>query len=250
VTVELLRPLHEIERSIVAIGSHDMTLDLLADSLRRRAGLTLSSAHVGSLGGLLALQRDEAHLAGSHLLDEATGEYNVGEIRRLLTSQGIPVILLGFVDRVQGLIVPKGNPKGIAGFEDLLRDDVVFVNRQRGAGTRVLLDYALKTRNLNPRRINGYARQEYTHLAVAAAVKSGAADCGLGILAAARALDLDFVPLAHERYDLVIPRRYYVDDLLVPLLALIRDPQAEFRSAVQALGGYDTTNMGEVLAEL
>jgi len=251
VEVELLRPLSSIKRTIVAIGSHDMTLDVLADQLRRRRrDLTLSSAHVGSLGGLLALQRGEAHLAGSHLLDEETGDYNVSYIRQLLTAQGVHVVLLGFVDREQGLIVPKGNPKNIQAFDDLLREDVVFVNRQRGAGTRVLLDYALKQRGLNQRRIAGYERQEYTHLAVAATVKSGAADTGLGILAAARALDLDFVPLFHERYDLVIPVEYYESDLLAPLLRIMREPDSAFRQAVQGMGGYGTDNMGKVLAEL
>ena len=202
------------------------------------------------MGGLLALQRGEAHLAGSHLLDEETGEYNLGSIRRLLTDHGIPVVLLGFVGRVQGLILPKGNPKAIQNVEDLLRKDVIFVNRQRGAGTRVLLDYVLKQRGLDPRQINGYERQEYTHLAVAAAVKSGAADCGLGILAAARALDLDFVPLFHERYDLVIPKVHYESALLQPLLTLLREQDSPFRRAVQELGGYETGRMGEVLAEL
>ncbi len=251
VQVELLRPLSGIRRTIVAIGSHDMTLDVLADQLRREhPQLTLSSAHVGSLGGLLALQRGEAHLAGSHLLDEESGEYNVDAVRRLLTPHGVHVVLLGFVGREQGLIVPKGNPKAIHAFEDLLREDVVFVNRQRGAGTRVLLDYALKQRNLDARAITGYERQEYTHLAVAAAVKSGAADCGLGILAAARALELDFVSLFHERYDLVIPVEYYEGELLAPLLEIIRRPDAAFRQMVQAMGGYDTAHMGEVLAEL
>jgi putative molybdopterin biosynthesis protein len=251
VQVELLRPLGDIRRNIVIIGSHDMTLDLLADQLRRQQpDMTLSSAHVGSLGGLLALQRGEAHLAGSHLLDEATGDYNLGTIQRLLTAHGIPVVLLGFVEREQGLILPKGNPKAIMQVEDLLRNDVTFVNRQRGAGTRVLLDYVLGQRGLDPAQINGYARQEYTHLAVAAAVKSGAADCGLGILAAARSLDLDFVPLMHERYDLVIPQQYYADALLAPLLTILRDPTSPFRRAVQELGGYATPRMGEVLAEL
>jgi len=255
VTVELLRPTRRIDRTIMVIGSHDMTLDLLADQLQRRAqgasaDVSLSSAHVGSLGGLLALQRREAHLAGSHLLDEATGEYNVADIRRLLMPHDIRVVLLGFVNREQGLIVPKGNPKAIHDLDDLPRDDVVFINRQRGAGTRVLLDYMLKRRGLDPRTITGYARQEYTHLAVAAAVKSGAADCGLGILAAARALDLDFIPLFHERYDLVIPREHYEGDLLAPLLALLAEPESEFRRDVQGMGGYDTAQMGRVLAEL
>jgi putative molybdopterin biosynthesis protein len=251
VTVELLRPAASVEHTIVVIGSHDMTLDLLADQLQQRTHETsLSSAHVGSVGGLLALQRREAHLAGSHLLDEETGEYNVSYIQRLLTPHGIRVVLLGYANREQGLIVPKGNPKRLADLPDLLREDVVFVNRQRGAGTRVLLDYVLKQRGLNPRAITGYDRQEYTHLAVAAAVKSGAADCGLGILAAARALDLDFVPLFHERYDLVIPREHYESELLAPLLALLAEPDSVFRRTVQTLGGYDISAMGQVLAEL
>ncbi|MEZ4735490.1 MAG: molybdopterin biosynthesis protein [Caldilineaceae bacterium] len=251
VTVELLCAPSKIAQTVVAIGSHDMTLDLLADHLRRaypQAGL--SSAHVGSLSGLLALQRGEAHLAGSHLLDEETGEYNIGYIQRLLTPHGVRVVLLGFVHRVQGLIVPKGNPKGVTTIDDLLRPDVVFVNRQRGAGTRVLLDYELKQRQLNPRQIQGYERQEYTHLAVAATVKSGAADCGLGIMAAARALDLDFIPFTNERYDLVIPTEHYESSLLQPLLTLIREQNSAFRQAVTALGGYATGEMGQVLAEL
>ncbi|MCL4833709.1 MAG: molybdopterin biosynthesis protein [Caldilineaceae bacterium] len=251
VRVELMRPLSSIDSTIVAIGSHDLTLDLLADRLRQgQPRRSLSSAHVGSLSGLLALQRGEAHLAGSHLLDEASGEYNTDTIRRLLTSNGVRVVLLGFVNRQQGLILPKGNPKAIAALDDLLRDDIAFVNRQRGAGTRVLLDYALAQRGINPRQINGYARQEYTHLAVAAAVKSGAADVGLGILAAARALELDFIPLFDERYDLVIPVEHYASELLAPLLALIRSREAGFAQAVEALGGYGTAQMGEVLAEL
>ena len=251
VRVELMRPLSSIDTTIVAIGSHDLTLDLLADRLRQgQPRRSLSSAHVGSLSGLLALQRGEAHLAGSHLLDEASGEYNTGYIRRLLTPHGVRVVLLGFVNRAQGLMVPKGNPKAIHALEDLLREDVAFVNRQRGAGTRVLLDYALAQRGLNPRQINGYTRQEYTHLAVAAAVKSGAADVGLGILAAARALELDFVPLFDERYDLVIPVEHYESELLAPLLAMIRGRDAQFIAAVEVLGGYGADQMGEVLAEL
>lgn len=252
VTVELLCAPSKIDQTIVAIGSHDMTLDLLADHLRRaHPQIGLSSAHVGSLSGLLALQRGEAHLAGSHLLDEETGEYNIGYIQRLLTPHGVRVVVLGFVNRVQGLIVPKGNPKGVTMLDDLLRPDVVFVNRQRGAGTRVLIDYELKRRQLNPRQIQGYERQEYTHLAVAAAVKSGAADCGLGIMAAARALDLAFIPLLTERYDLIIPVEQYESSLLQPLLTLIRaDTAHSFRQAVTALGGYETTQMGQVIAEL
>ena len=151
-------------------------------------------------------------------------------------------------NRTQGLIVPPGNPKGIHDLEDLPRPDLVFVNRQRGAGTRVLLDYHLKLRQIDARRIGGYDRQEYTHLAVAAAVASGAADCGLGILAAARALGMDFLPLFDERYDLVIPLEYYESALLQPLLDLVRDPQ--FARSVEALGGYGVAQMGQELARL
>lgn len=251
VRVELLRSPRTVDNTIVAIGSHDMTLDLLADLLQRQEpALRLSSAHVGSMGGLLALQRDEAHLAGSHLLDEATGEYNLGYIERMLVAQGVHVVLLGFVDRVQGLMVPRSNPKRLHALADLVREDVVFINRQRGAGTRVLLDYMLKQQQLDPRRIRGYERQEYTHLSVAAAVKSGAADCGLGILAAARALDLDFVPLFDERYDLVVPVQHYNSPRLAPLLSLIADRASGFAAAVEALGGYGTARMGEVIGEL
>jgi putative molybdopterin biosynthesis protein len=251
VTVELLCEPRKVRNTILAIGSHDMTLDLLADLLHRRhPELTLSSAHVGSLSGLLALQRGEAHLAGSHLLDEETGGYNVGSLQKLLAPHDVHSVLIGFVHRVQGLIIPLGNPKCIHGLDDLLRSDVVFVNRQRGAGTRVLLDYQLKQRGLNARQIQGYDRQEYTHLAVAAAVASGAADCGLGILAAARALKQDFVPLFNERYDLVIPMPHYESALLAPLLEIIRNPQIGFIRMVEALGGYETGQMGQVLAEV
>jgi putative molybdopterin biosynthesis protein len=247
VSVTLLRGPESLRRTLVAIGSHDMTLDVLADLLGRRyPGCALSSANVGSLGGLLALSRGEAHLAGSHLLDEATGEYNIAYIRRLLP--GVPVVVLGFVQREQGLIVARGNPKQIARLADLARGDVTFINRQRGAGTRVLLDYRLRQAGMDPRAIQGYDRQEFTHLAVAAAVASGAADCGMGILAAARALGLDFVPLDLERYDLVIPARFYGDDLLAPLLEIIRSP--EFAAQVGALGGYRMPEIGRVLAEV
>lgn len=256
VRIDLLVERRKLENTIVAIGSHDMTLDLLANLLRARTpNLWLSSAHVGSLSGLLALQRGEAHLAGSHLLNEEDsneddGDYNTAAIRQLLTPHGVSVVLLGFVNRTQGLMVPKGNPKHIHALTDLVRADVTFVNRQRGAGTRVLLDHHLKALNINPRQITGYERQEYTHLAVAAAVASAAADCGLGIMAAARTLHLDFIPLFPERYDLVIPVQHYESALLQPLLDLVRDQNSPFRAQVEALGGYETTQMGRVLAQI
>ena len=247
VDVDLLRHQREIDDTIVAIGSHDLTLDLLSSEIRRaNPGITLSSSNVGSLGGLLALRRGEAHLAGSHLLDEETGEYNVSHIRQVLA--GREVVLVNLVHRVQGLMVAPGNPTGVQGLRDLLRDDVSFVNRQRGSGTRVLLDYELRRSGLSPDGIEGYRREEFTHTAVAAAVASGTADAGLGILAAARALGLEFVPLLKERYDLVIPREHYESPLLRPLLETVRGDR--FRSGVEALGGYDTSEMGLGMAAL
>jgi putative molybdopterin biosynthesis protein len=231
---------------VVAIGSHDLALDLLSNALARRTpGASLASANVGSLGGLLALARGEAHLAGSHLLDEHTGEYNVSYIERHLGGRS--VVLMHLAGRVQGLIVPSDNPKGISQLTDLARQDVLFVNRQRGSGTRVLLDYKLREVGLSAERVRGYDREEYTHLAVAADVASGAADVGLGILAAARALGLAFVPLFNEQYQLVIPREFYDSLLLAPLFEIIRGP--EFRAEVAALGGYDVGDMGRVVWE-
>jgi putative molybdopterin biosynthesis protein len=208
--------------------------------------MSLSSSNVGSIGGLIALQRGEAHVAGSHLLDEETGEYNRSSVRHHLP--GRRVMIVNLVHRDQGLIVAPGNPKRIRSLEDLLRPDIRYVNRQRGAGTRVLLDYELKRIGADPRQVAGYEREEYTHLGVAAAVMSGTADVGLGILAAARALKMEFVPLLKERYDLIIPREHYESDLLAPLLEVIRS--TSFRQEVEALGGYDGSDMGRVLHEL
>jgi putative molybdopterin biosynthesis protein len=242
VRVRLYRSPAEIERTIFAIGSHDMTLDLLAQELsaRRRR---LVSANAGSLGGLVALRRGEAHIAGSHLLDPATGEYNLAAIREYLPDE--KVTLVEWVGRSQGLLVRRGNPLHVHDLHDLARPEVAFINRQRGAGTRVLLDYHLGLLGIDPAQVKGYAQEEYTHLAVAAAVASGRADCGLGVMAAARALDLDFIPLYNERYQLVIPTRFYESGLLQPLLDLMQSPN--FHHLVQSLPGYDVDKMGQIV---
>ena len=205
VDVRLLRGVGEIERTIVATGSHDLVLDLAASELRARdPRIALASSNVGSLGGLTALRDGLCHLAGSHLLDPDTGEYTLPWIERLLPDRDVAVVRL--THRDQGLIVAPGNPLGLAGIEDLVRPGLRYVNRQRGAGTRVLLDHELATRGIEPDAVEGYAREEHTHLAVAAAVAAGRADCGLGVMAAARAFELDFVPVAKEPYDLVLDR--------------------------------------------
>lgn len=244
VQVRLYRERADLDRTIFCIGSHDVILDLLAQFLSER-DRRFVSANVGSQGGLVALRRGEAHLAGSHLLDPATGEYNLSAIQQYLPDT--PVRLMALVEREQGLMTPRGNPKGIKGLRGLTRPEVRFVNRQRGAGTRVLLDYQLSIMGIPASDIRGYNQVEYTHLGVAAAVASGRADCGLGIPAAAQALDLDFVPLFHERYDLVIPAAFAQGDLLAPLFDVIRG--AEFRQMVMSLPGYDVRRMGEILLE-
>lgn len=243
VDVELLRDPGEVDQTIVVIGSHDLALDLLASHLRRfdpRARLV--SANVGSLGGLHALRRGDAHLAGSHLLDEATGDYNRSFVDRLLPDT--EVVLVNLVYRDQGLIVAPGNPARLASLDDLVRPGVRFVNRQKGAGTRVLLDYEMQQRGIRGDQIDGYEREEFTHMAVAAAVLSGSATAGLGIRAAAQALGLDFVPLFKERYDLAVPRRHWDGPLLAPLRQTLAS--AEYREAVEALGGYDVSEMGQL----
>jgi len=244
VTVHLYRAPEEIDRTIVAIGSHDLCLDLLSQFIAEKSAMRLASANVGSLGGLIALGRGEAHLAGTHLLDPDSGEYNVSYIKHYLPDT--PIVLMTFVYRDQGLIVPKGNPKKIRTLADLER--VSFVNRQRGAGTRVLLDFEIGKIGLSPELIRGYAREEYTHLAVAAAVASGVADCGLGIHSAASALDLDFLPLFKERYDLAIPKQFFELELMRPLLETIND--SGFRDSVKKLAGYDIREMGNIAAQL
>ena len=245
VEVRLYRQPHELERTIFAIGSHDVILDLLAQFLSAHER-RLASAHVGSLGGLVALRRGEAHLAGSHLLDPETGEYNLAYIRRYLP--GVPVRVVQLVERQQGLMVLPGNPKGIRSLEDLARPDVTFVNRQRGAGTRVLLDYHLQRLGIDASQVRGYDQEEFTHLSVAAAVATGRADCGLGIPAAAQALGLDFVPLFWERYDLVVPREHAESKLLQPLWNVLT--QDAFRQAVMRLPGYNVDGMGRLIAEV
>jgi len=245
VKVRLYTQPAELERTIFAIGSHDMTLDLMAQYLAP-LGRRLTSANVGSLGGLVALKRGQAHMAGSHLLDPETGQYNIAYIRRYLPGQKINIVAL--VDRQQGLMVPKGNPKGVRSLDDLARDDIHFVNRQRGAGTRELLDYQLAQLGIAPERISGYTQEEYTHLAVAVAVASRRADCGLGIAAAAQALELDFVPLFEEHYELVIPQQFYQSQLMAPLFEILNAPT--FQRDVERLPGYDTGRMGSLIAEI
>lgn len=244
VPVNRLRPLSAIYNNIVSVGSHDNSLDVMADLLREKSGqTTLSSSHVGSMGGLMAIKKGLCHMAGTHLLDTADGSYNISYIKRYVPEKALHLIHL--VDREQGLIVKPGNPKGIRDISDLGSPDIRFVNRQGGSGTRILLDYRLKQLQISPDDIAGYASEEYTHMAVAVAVLSDAADVGLGIHAAAKALGLDFIPVVTESYDLIIPDEF----LETPYIRLLREimVSAEFKSRVAGLGGYHLENAGQII---
>lgn len=244
VTAELLRPLSSINNTIVVVGSHDNTLDFLADQIRTgHSSLTLSSSHVGSMGGLMAVKKGVCHLAGSHLLDTMDGSYNISYIKKYLP--GIGVKLVNLVLRDQGLIIPPGNPKSIKGVEDLDRDDITFINRQAGSGTRILLDYRLKQLDIDPGAISGYENEEFTHMSVAVAVLSGSVDVSLGIYAAAKALNLDFIPIVTEQYDLVIPEEHFETENIQILLKTINT--GAFKKRVEALGGYSTEKIGMII---
>lgn len=243
VEVELLRPAEEIAHTILFTGSNDLTIGVLDDQVRAQyPGLRISASNIGSLGGLIALKRGEAHIVGSHLLDPATGVYNLADLKKQqLRSK---VVLMNLVVREQGLIVPKGNPKKIRGIKDLARADVTFINRQPGAGTRVLLDYTLAKLKLKPQQVRGYEREEVTHMAVAVAVASGLADTGLGIKSAAKALGLDFVPVEREDYDLVFLKDFFSSEMGQKLVSVIRSQ--EFKHAVARLDGYATAKTGTI----
>jgi len=244
VAAELLRPLSSIHNTIVVVGSHDNTLDVLANQIRGgQKHLTLSSSHVGSMGGLMAIKKGGCHLAGSHLLDTQDGSYNISYVKKYLPD--IRVKLVNLVLRDQGLILPPGNPKAIQGIEDLGRKDITFLNRQAGSGTRILLDYRLKQLGIDPSDVKGYENEEFTHMSVAVAVLSGAVDVALGIYAAARALNLDFIPVVTEQYDLIIPEIYFETENIRILLETINS--SEFKKQVEALGGYHTEKTGQVI---
>ncbi len=243
VDVELLRPRAEIEGNVIAVGSHDLLMELLADLLRGRpGGFTLSSTHIGSLGGLRALRDGGCHLAPSHLLDPSDGSYNRSALARY--CKGLQVRQLHLAQREQGLMVPPGNPAGLTGLPDLRREGLRFVNRQGGSGTRVLLDHELGRLGLDPAHIAGYGVEETTHMGVAVAVASGAADVGLGVRSAARALGVDFVPVTTEDYDLLIPEAFWEHPGIVALREVIGS--AEFQAEMHRLGGYDGARTGHV----
>lgn len=246
VKAELLEDLNRIKNNIIVTGSHDLVLDILRNELQEEfSDFNLVSFNVGSMGGLLALKQKRTHLATAHLLDPESGEYNFSYIKKMLPQRELIVVNLTY--REQGIMVKRGNPKNIKGIDDLVKKDVKFINRQKGSGTRVLLDYLLKKKGINPLDIKGYSKEEYTHLMVASAVAEGSVDVGLGILSAAKTFHLDFVPVAKERYDIIIPKEYHSSLKIQKLLIIIRSEK--FRKKVLSLGGYDLSQSGMVIKE-
>jgi len=244
VEAHLLRPLSAIENTLVIIGSHDNTLDILGDQIRQGPlDVNISSSHVGSMGGLMAIKKGGCHMAGAHLLDPVDGSYNLSYVKKYLPGLGVKIVNL--VMREQGLMVPRGNPENILSIEDLKTAGLRFINRQPGSGTRILFDYQLKKLGLTPKDILGYENDEYTHMSVAVAVLSGRADAGLGIKAAANALCLDFIPIITESYDLIIPDRFFESQKVQVLLDTIGT--AGFKNRVLALGGYGVEKTGQIL---
>lgn len=247
IDAELLVDKEEILNTVVVVGSHDVTIDIIGDEIRRRGhDIRVSSGNVGSLGGIRALRKGDCHMAGSHLLDPESGQYNISYIEKYL--KGVKVSVFHLVMRDQGLMIPAGNPKGIKGIEDLTRDDITLINRQAGSGTRVLFDYKLGQLGIKPESIVGYGHEEFTHMAVAVDVLSGAADCGMGIYAAAKALQLDFIPMEREQYDLIIPSSILNDPNIQVVLEIIKTQN--FRERVTALGGYDASKSGQFWMEV
>jgi len=231
----------DTRNTLFIVGSHDLALDLLVSLFRERnPAIEIEVAHAGSLGGLIALQEGRAHLAGIHLLDEETGEYNYPYLKRILPGRELVIVHLAY--RMQGLMFEAGNPKQVKELGDLRRKDIKFINRQRGSGTRVLLDLKLRQMSILPHEITGYEDELDTHLAVALAISHGKADVGLGIQAAAKSCELDFLPLFRERYDLVMTKGNYESQLFAPLLGIVTSD--EFRNVVSQVGGYDTSQTG------
>ena len=244
VKVKLLRSIEEIKNTIVCIGSHDPIIDVVSDLLHTQSGrYFLSSAHVGSMGGIMSLKSGETHISPIHLLDNESGEYNIPYIKKYLPDKSMA--LIKGVKRIQGLMVPKGNPQNIKSLKDVAERGLSFVNRQRGSGTRIFLDYNLKKLSISPKNISGYEKEEFTHIGVAAVIAAGDADCGLGIYSAAELMGLDFIALGNEEYDFAVPKEFLEMDMIKEFIRVIKTD--EFKNELDKLGGYDYTGIGEII---
>jgi putative molybdopterin biosynthesis protein len=244
VSVRLLCAEEKLKNTVVVIGSHDPLLDELGDMLHVADNdVYMSSSHVGSMGGIMAIRRGEAHAAGCHLLDTATGEYNLAFMKKYFPKGGIKLIRC--VGRQQGMMVAKGNPLNIRKFSDIAREGIRYVNRQKGSGTRILTDYLCKQDDLDVTAIYGYDREELTHTSVAAQIVSGSADAGMGIYSAAKLYDLDFIPVCIEEYDLIVPDHAWDTPQVQQMIATLKSEA--FKEKILSLGGYTVENPGEII---
>ena len=242
--VRLLTEKQRLKNTLVVIGSHDPLLDELADLIHREdRRLYLSSSHVGSMGGIMAVRRGEAHAAGVHLLCSETGVYNLSFIRKYFPHGGVK--LLRCVGRQQGLMLQKGNPLGITAFANIAREGVRYVNRQKGSGTRVLMDYLCDKYDVDRDRIYGYEREEMTHNSVAVQIAGDSADAGMGIYSTAKLYDLDFLPICVEEYDLLIPESAWGTRMVRQLIQTLQSDA--FRARIEAMGGYTLDRPGEII---
>ncbi len=247
VSIQLLSPIEKLKNTLVVIGSHDPLLDEVGDLLHRTdPGLFMSSSHVGSMGGIMAIRRGEAHAAGCHLLDTETGRYNISFLRKYFPHGGVKLIRC--VGRNQGLMIAKGNPLNIHSFKDVARTGIRYVNRQKGSGTRILADYLCKENHIVPEKIYGYDREELTHTSVAAQIASGSADAGMGIYSAAKLYDLDFLPVCIEEYDLLIPDHAFETPMVQKMLSVLKSDA--FREKLTRMGGYTLDRPGEIIPYL
>ena len=242
VSVRLLTSEEQLRNTLVVIGSHDPLLDELSDLLHAKDGsLYMSSSHVGSMGGIMAIRRGEAHAAGIHLLDTESGEYNRSFLKKYFPDGGVHLVRC--VGRQQVLMVQKGNPLGIEKFEDIVKPGVRYVNRQKGAGTRILMDYLCQTKGIDPDTVYGYGREELTHNSVAVQIESGSADAGLGIYSAAQIYGLDYIPICNEEYDLLIPDTSWNTPVVQRMLDILKSE--EFAKKIAEMGGYVLDRPGE-----
>ena len=243
VEIRLLCSLDKLQNTLVVIGSHDPLLDELGNMLHvADESLYMSSSHVGSMGGIMAIRRGEAHMAGCHLLDTVTGEYNLSFMKKYFPKGDVKLIRC--VGREQGLMVAKGNPLDIQKFADIAKEGVRYVNRQKGSGTRILADYLCKTEQIDMASVYGYEREEMTHTSVAAQIANGSADAGMGIYSAAKLYDLDFIPICIEEYDLIISDYAWNTPMVQQLMKVLKSDI--FRQKLMELGGYTVDNAGEL----
>lgn len=243
VSVRLLRPLEELKNTLVTIGSHDPLLDEISNLLHQKnTSLYMASSHTGSMGGIMAVRRGETHMAGIHLLNEKDGSYNTSFVQKYFPKGGVR--LVECVGRTQGIMVAAGNPKNITGISSLTTPGIHYVNRQKGSGTRILIDYLCKNEQIDTSTIYGYDREEFTHTSVAAQIASGSADAGMGIYSAAQLYGLDFIPICTEQYDLLIPDSAWDTPMVQEMIQILNS--SEFSQKLTEIGGYTLEHPGKV----